>query len=80
MHETTRGTAHDPQRDTLRPTDDLPAEPDALPSEPEVLEHDDHVLADWKAADPDAFRPAGVDRADDELPLDPEDDDVRRGF
>lgn len=62
-----------------RTTDELPVNPDEHPDEPVVPTKDDHVLADWKAADPDAFRPAGVER-DDEVPLDPEDDDVRRGL
>lgn len=63
-----------------RTTDELPVNPDEQPDEPVIPPKDDHVLADWKAADPDAFRPAGVERADDEVPLDPEDDDVRRGM
>ncbi len=63
-----------------RTTDDLPVFLDEQPDEPIVPAKDDHVLADWKAADPDAFRPAGVERGDDEVPFDPEHDDVRRGL
>lgn len=67
--------------DEPRTTDQLPVNPDEQPDEP-VIPHpkEDHVLAPWKAADPDAFRPAGVERDDDDLPLDPEDDTERRGL
>lgn len=71
---------HEMPKDVLRPTDELPVEPDAQPDEPAVpAEATDHVLADWKAAEPDAFRPAGVELTDDEVPLDRE-DDIRRGL
>lgn len=66
-------------RDEPRTTDELPVEPDAVPDEPVIPEKEDHVLADWKAADPDAFRPAGVERDDDDLPLDPDEGTDRYG-
>lgn len=66
--------------DEPRTTDELPVNPDEQPDDLVVPVKDDHVLADWKAADPDAFRPAGVARGDDEAPLNPEDDDVRRSL
>lgn len=66
------------EHDEPRTTDELPVDPDAQPDEPVIPEKEDHVLADWKAADPDAFRPAGVEHTDDEVPLDPEDEAADR--
>ena len=64
--------------DEPRTTDQLPVNPAEQPDEPVIPpKAKDHVLAGWRAADPDAFRPAGVEHGDDDLPIDPEDEDFR---
>lgn len=66
--------------DEPRTTDELPVNPDEQPDEPIIPpKAKDHVLAGWRAADPDAFRPAGVEHADDDLPLDPDEAADRYG-
>lgn len=68
-------------QDEPRTTDQLPVDSDEQPDEPVAPRpKEDHVLADWKAADPDAFRPAGVERDDDDLPLDLDDEAKRSRF
>jgi len=53
-------------------TDEIPVDPAEQPDEPVIPPSEkDRPLAGWKAAEPDAFRPAGVELDDNDLPLDP---------
>jgi len=71
---------HIQDQDEPRTTDELPVVPDELPDEPVLPPAEkDHPLAGWKAAEPDAFRPAGVEQGDDELPLDLDEQTDRYG-
>ncbi len=63
-----------------RTTDEMPVVPDEQPDEPIVPATRNHVLAHWKAADPDAFRPSRIERDDDDLPLDLDDEAERLRF